>query len=57
MNYVKNFILNWLRGFAYIADGLIMLLSFGFVEPDFSIMTDDWFVKRLEKSLKKGELR
>ena len=52
-----NFILNWLRGFAYVADGLIILLSLGFVEPDFSIMTDDWFIKRLEKSLKKGELR
>lgn len=44
-----NYILNWLRGFAYLADGFIILLTIGLVEPDLSIRMDSWFISRVER--------
>ncbi len=50
-----TFILNWLRGFAYVVDGLIIIFSLGFIEPSFSIRMDAWFLSRVEKDVKEGK--
>ena len=39
-----KYIANWARGFAYILDGLILLLSLGLIEPEFSLYMDGWFL-------------
>lgn len=51
MKSVLAFIINWLRGFVYIADGLIILLSLGMIEPEFSLHMEAWFLYYLEKEL------
>lgn len=45
------YVLNWLRGFVYLADGLIILFTLGLYEPDLSLKMDVWFTSLLENKM------
>ena len=52
---VEEHILCWLQGFAELADGLVTLLSFGFLLSDFELRYCAWRTLRKIRKYKSKE--
>ena len=50
---MKKFFYNWMRGPAYIFDGILLTCTFGLIETDFGIMMDSLYIETCTK----GEIK
>ena len=42
--FVTKKFLNWIVGWSYVLDGMVIVLSFGLLNSDFCLYTQTWYL-------------